>query len=75
MSTKGKGDDVAVSFVGKAKTTAQMIALLFLIYENDLFGLPSFTIGVVLLVGAAFLTLYSLAVYFNAAWKTIRNSG
>lgn len=74
MSALGKGSDVAVSFAGKAKTVAQMLAILFLIYEKDLFGLPSFTIGVILLVWAAFLTLYSLVVYFNAAWKTIKKS-
>ena len=74
MSTQGRGSDVAVSLSGKVKTVAQMLAILFLIYEQDLFGLPSFTIGLILLVAAAFLTLYSLIIYLTAAWKTIKIS-
>ncbi len=49
MSGLGKGKVVAVSFFGKAKTVAQMIALLFLIFEHDLFGLPTYTFGLGLL--------------------------
>ncbi len=71
MSSMGKGDVVAVSFVGKAKTVAQMIALLFLIYEQDIFGLPTYTIGVGLLVWAAVLTIFSMVVYIKSAWSTL----
>ena len=74
MSGMGKGEVVAVSFYGKAKTVAQMIALLFLIYEHDLFGLPTYTIGLGLLVLAAFLTLVSMIVYIKSAWLTISTS-
>ena len=45
MSNMGKSEEVAVSFFGKAKTVAQMSALLFLIYEHDIFGLPIYTFG------------------------------
>lgn len=71
MSAMGKGNEVAVAFLGKAKTTAQMFALLFLIYENDLFGLPTFAFGTGLLVWAAFLTIVSMIVYIRSAWSTI----
>lgn len=74
MASMGKGDVVAVSFSGKAKTTAQMIALMFLIYEQDLFGLPTYTIGIVLLVFAAILTIVSMVVYIKSAWSTLSNS-
>ena len=74
MSGMGKGKLVAVSFSGKAKTVAQMIALLFLIYEHDLFGLPTYTIGLGLLVLAAILTLVSMVVYIKSAWLTISTS-
>lgn len=74
MSGMGKGKLVAVSFSGKAKTVAQMVALLFLIYEHDLFGLPTYTIGLGLLVLAAFLTLVSMVVYIKSAWLTISTS-
>ena len=74
MSGLGKGKVVAVSFFGKAKTVAQMIALLFLIYEHDLFGLPTYTIGVGLLVWAAILTIGSMVVYIKSAWHTLSTS-
>jgi len=71
MASLGRGDDVAVSFAGKAKTVAQMFALLFLIYGQDLFGLPIYIIGVGLLVWAAFLTVASMIVYIKAAWSSL----
>ena len=74
MASLGRGDDVAVSFAGKAKTVAQMFALLFLIYGQDLFGLPVYTIGVGLLVWAAFLTVVSMIVYIKAAWPSLATS-
>ena len=74
MSSMGKSEDVAVSFFGKAKTVAQMFALLFLIYEHDIFGLPTYTFGVGLLVWSAILTLVSMAVYIKSAWLTLRTS-
>ena len=74
MASQGKGDLVVVSFVGKAKTAGQMFALLFLIYQHDIFGLPTFIFGEGLLVWAAILTLISLAKYLAAAWSTIKSS-
>ena len=71
MSNQGKSDVVAVSISGKVKTLAQMVALLFLIYENDIFGLPTFTFGVGLLVVAAILTVVSMIVYIKSAWPTL----
>ena len=71
MSSIGKSDVVAVAFFGKAKTVAQMFALLFLIYEHDIFGLPTHTFGVGLLVWAALLTIVSMIVYVKSAWPTL----
>jgi CDP-diacylglycerol--glycerol-3-phosphate 3-phosphatidyltransferase len=71
MSSLGRSDVVAVSFSGKAKTVAQMIALLFLIYEQDLFGLPTYQFGVGLMVWAALITIVSMAVYIKSAWPTL----
>ena len=74
MSGLGKGKVVAVSFFGKAKTVAQMSALLFLIYEHDLFGLPTYTFGLGLLVGAAILTVVSMIVYIKSARHALNTS-
>ncbi len=71
MSGMGKSQDVAVSFLGKAKTAGQMFALLFLIYEHDIFGLPTYTFGVGLLVWSAILTIVSMFVYVKSAWRTL----
>ncbi|NOQ69574.1 MAG: CDP-diacylglycerol--glycerol-3-phosphate 3-phosphatidyltransferase [Gammaproteobacteria bacterium] len=71
MSSQGKDQVVAVSFFGKAKTSAQMFALLFLIYEQDIFALPTFAFGIGLLVWAAILTIVSMIVYVKSAWSTL----
>lgn len=71
MTAMGHGDVVAVSFFGKAKTVAQMFALLFLIYGQDLFGLSTYHFGTGLLVWAAILTIVSMLVYVNSAWSTL----
>lgn len=72
MSSMGKSQVVAVSFFGKAKTAAQMFALLFLIYENDIYGLPTFHFGTGLLVWAAILTIVSMIIYIRSAWDTLK---
>jgi CDP-diacylglycerol--glycerol-3-phosphate 3-phosphatidyltransferase len=75
MAAQGKDDMVVVSFAGKAKTFAQLWALGFLIYAQDLFGLPIFTIGIALIVWAAVLTLFSMITYLRSAWSTIKIAG
>ncbi len=70
----GKSQIVAVSFFGKAKTAGQMFALLFLIYEHDIFGLPTYTFGVGLLVWSAILTIVSMIVYVKSAWGALSTS-
>jgi len=69
MSELGYPGSVSVSMLGKIKTTAQMMALLLLLYRYDIFGIPVFDIGVVLLYLAAALTLWSMLVYFRRAIK------
>ena len=71
MAELGKRASVAVSYIGKVKTTLQMIAISLLIYREPLFGLPIFIIGELLLFVAAVLTLYSMIVYLRAAWPVL----
>ncbi|MEJ1496197.1 MAG: CDP-diacylglycerol--glycerol-3-phosphate 3-phosphatidyltransferase [Candidatus Sedimenticola sp. (ex Thyasira tokunagai)] len=77
MAELGVRAQVAVSVIGKIKTTFQMTAIFLLIYQEDLFGLPINTIGYVLLYLAVILTLWSMMVYMKAAWPTLsgRSSG
>lgn len=70
MGTIGKRSNVNVSFIGKVKTFVQIFAILFLLYQQPFFGLPSFEIGVTLLIIATFLTLWSGFIYLKAGIKT-----
>jgi CDP-diacylglycerol--glycerol-3-phosphate 3-phosphatidyltransferase len=76
MAELGKSSKVRVSWVGKFKTTAQMIAIFALLYADPIFGISSFWTGVVLLYIAAGLTLYSMIMYLRAAWPhLVQESG
>ncbi len=70
MSELGCRESVSVSTLGKIKTTAQMVALLLLLFYYPVFGIPIFKIGVWLLYTAATLTLWSMVVYISRAVKT-----
>ncbi|HHB92825.1 MAG TPA: CDP-diacylglycerol--glycerol-3-phosphate 3-phosphatidyltransferase [Thioploca sp.] len=67
MAGIGQRAKVAVSVIGKVKTTAQMIALIMLLYEEPFLDQPVYEIGFVLLYIAAVLTLWSMTVYLQAA--------
>ncbi|GAB3033540.1 CDP-diacylglycerol--glycerol-3-phosphate 3-phosphatidyltransferase [Bowmanella dokdonensis] len=72
MSAAGKRDTVKVSFIGKAKTMAQMLALIGLLSELEFFmGFPLYwvTLGKLLLLIATVLSVWSMLVYLKAAWK------
>ncbi|MFO8155676.1 MAG: CDP-diacylglycerol--glycerol-3-phosphate 3-phosphatidyltransferase [Pseudomonadota bacterium] len=68
MAEVGERASIAVSWVGKVKTTAQMAALLLLLYQEPFMGLPAVGLGFWLLYLAAVLTLWSMIVYLRAAW-------
>jgi CDP-diacylglycerol--glycerol-3-phosphate 3-phosphatidyltransferase/cardiolipin synthase len=74
MAEIGASSKVAVSGYGKLKTICQMVALGFLIYHNDLFGIPIYTIGMILLYIASILTIWSMILYLKAAWPQLRGS-
>jgi CDP-diacylglycerol--glycerol-3-phosphate 3-phosphatidyltransferase len=75
MAGLGKRSHVAVSVIGKIKTTAQMLAIPFLLWQAPLWGLPIFRIGELLLYVAAGLTLWSMFVYVQAAWPVLMHRG
>ncbi|MEZ5470431.1 MAG: CDP-diacylglycerol--glycerol-3-phosphate 3-phosphatidyltransferase [Marinicella sp.] len=72
MAELGERSAVNVAMVGKIKTVFQMMAIGFLLYEADLWFLPVYNIGLVLLYIAASLTLYSMYVYLKAAWPMMK---
>jgi len=71
MATIGERANVKVDITGKIKTTLQMFGIAFMVYRNDLFGIPVYTIGFILLVLAAVMTIWSMIVYLRAAWPFI----
>ena len=72
MARIGASRSVAVSFVGKLKTTAQMIAIPLLLYHDPIGPLPIAGIGMWLIWIAAVLTLWSMGYYLSKAWPEIR---
>lgn len=74
MAHMGARAKVAVSALGKFKTILQMTGLSLMMFRQDVFGLPMYEIGVVLLVVAAALTLWSMVAYLRAAWPELRRS-
>ena len=71
MAELGARARVAVSMIGKFKTAAQMVAIVLLLYRQDLLGIPIMASGFVLLYIAAVLTLWSMFVYLRAAWPNL----
>lgn len=71
MAELGKRASVKVSFIGKIKTTFQMIALIILLSQPT--GYTPFVIfGFVMLGVAVVLTLWSMVLYLVTAWKVLR---
>jgi len=75
MAGLGSSTAVQVSFIGKAKTTTQLISLLLMIYSQPIFDLPTFEIGLFGYYLAAILTIYSMVIYLKAAWPVIVKNG
>lgn len=71
MSELGERTAVAVSMIGKIKTTVQMVAIVLLLYRAPLGVFDTHAAGLVLLYVAAALTLWSMLVYLRAAWPIL----
>jgi cardiolipin synthase (CMP-forming) len=73
MAQIGAGKSVAVHMVGKLKTTVQMVAIPFLLYNGTLLGVIDTRVwGAVLIVIAAVLTVWSMVYYMQKALPEIR---
>jgi CDP-diacylglycerol--glycerol-3-phosphate 3-phosphatidyltransferase len=68
MSEIGKRANVAVNFMGKLKTTAQMTALTVLLANEPAIINFYVWLGYALLYVAAGLTLWTMLIYLKAAW-------
>ncbi len=73
MAQIGASRSVAVSMVGKVKTSVQMIAIPFLLYDGRLFGVvDTRPWGNVLIWASAVLTVWSMVYYLRRALPEIR---
>ncbi|MDR2164633.1 MAG: CDP-diacylglycerol--glycerol-3-phosphate 3-phosphatidyltransferase [Zoogloeaceae bacterium] len=78
MAKIGAAKNVAVSMIGKIKTTAQMLAIILLLYGEPLpiVGWRLQVVGTFLIWIAALLTLWSMGYYLHKAWpEIVRRAG
>jgi CDP-diacylglycerol--glycerol-3-phosphate 3-phosphatidyltransferase/cardiolipin synthase len=71
MAQLGSSKNIAVSMLGKVKTTFQMIAILLLLYHEPIFMIATHELGTVLIYIAAVLTLWSMVYYLMLAMPQI----
>ena len=74
MAEIGARGRIKVSVLAKYKTIMQIVGLSFLLYREDLFGIPIYNLGLVLTAVAAVLTLWSMILYLRLAWPELRGS-
>lgn len=74
MAKVGASKSIAVSMLGKIKTTFQMLALLLLLYHQTVFGINCQLVGELLLYLAALLTLWSMGYYLMRAMPQLKKS-
>jgi len=67
MAKVGQAKSVAVAFIGKLKTVAQMVAIPLLLFHDVLLGLDCQWLGTVLINIAAVLTVISMLYYLRKA--------
>jgi len=72
MAKVGASKSIAVSMLGKIKTTFQMLALLSLLYHESLLGINCQAVGELLLYLAAMLTLWSMGYYLMRAMPQLK---
>ncbi|MBE0473264.1 CDP-diacylglycerol--glycerol-3-phosphate 3-phosphatidyltransferase [Rhodoferax sp.] len=74
MAQIGASRSVAVHMIGKLKTTAQMVAIPFLLFDGMLFGvIDTHVWGVWLIWIAAVMTVWSMVYYLQKALPEIRS--
>ncbi|MBI4938282.1 MAG: CDP-diacylglycerol--glycerol-3-phosphate 3-phosphatidyltransferase [Nitrosomonadales bacterium] len=71
MAQLGNSKSVAVSMLGKIKTTFQMIAISLLLYHEQILSVSAHEAGTLLIYVAALLTLVSMVYYLMLAMPQI----
>ena len=74
MAEIGARVRIKVSVLAKYKTIMQIVGLSLLLFRQNLFGIPTYRVGLVLTAVAAVLTLWSMIQYLRLAWPELRGS-
>ena len=69
MAAKEQRDTVKVAFIGKLKTTVQMLAIITLLYNSPQSPAWIWLCGYWLINLAAVLSVWSMIIYFRNAWR------
>jgi len=75
MANIGDVASVKVSFIGKVKTSGQLWAIGFMLYEQPIGSFSPLQFGILLLYISAALTLWSMVSYLIAAWPSLSKDG
>ncbi|CAM5414427.1 CDP-diacylglycerol--glycerol-3-phosphate 3-phosphatidyltransferase [Thauera mechernichensis] len=75
MARVGQSASVAVAFVGKLKTAAQMAAIPMLLFNAPVLGIDMVLVGTILIYVAAGLTLWSMGYYLHRAMPLLLDKG
>lgn len=67
MARVGRSASVAVAYIGKLKTAAQMAAIPLLLFDAPIFSFDLRILGSILIYVAAALTLWSMGYYLHRA--------
>ncbi len=67
MAIIGESRGVAVSYIGKLKTGAQMIAIILLFLFEPIYFIPTYILGTILVYIAVVLTIWSMFYYIKKA--------
>jgi CDP-diacylglycerol---glycerol-3-phosphate 3-phosphatidyltransferase len=74
MAEIGARNRIKVSLLGKYKTIMQIVGLSFMLFRQNLLGIPTYKVGLGLTAVAAVLTLWSMVQYLGVAWPELRGS-
>ena len=67
MALIGESRGVAVSYIGKLKTAAQMVAIVLLFLYEPILSIPIYALGTALVYIAVILTVWSMLYYIKKA--------
>jgi len=76
MAQHGRGKVVAVAYIGKVKTFAQMAAIAVLLSQPHTLNWDNYiaVCGYILLYTSVVLTLWSMFIYLHASWGVLHNA-